>query len=63
MKSIYRKSRITNPFNPSALGRPVFCLRKSHAGNATVLDFPVENLRPCSQVNATLYGLRENQNK
>ena len=57
LKSIHRKSRITRAFNLSALGRHAFCEGKSRAGNATALDFPVENLRPCSQVNATLYGL------
>gem|GEM_PF-5056115 len=50
MKSTLRiKSRITTQIELTALGRHGICMRKFRAGDATVLDFPVENLRPCSQ--------------
>ncbi len=56
--SLRNKSRITNQIELSALGRHAFCKGKSRAGDATVLDFPVENLRPCSQFIWLLYGLK-----
>ena len=57
MESTLRnKSRITKQIELSALGRHAFCKGKSRAGDATVLDFPVENLRPCSQFIWLLYG-------
>ena len=41
-------------FEPTARGRHAFCRAKSRAGNTPVLDFPVENLRPCSRLNTSL---------
>jgi len=54
--STLRKSRITTQIEPTALGRPVFRLRESHAGDAPDLHFPVEVLRPCSRFIWPLYG-------
>ena len=56
VRPVLRKSRITKAFNPSALGRHSLCLRKACAGNAPAPGFPAGRLRPCSRVNASLYG-------
>jgi hypothetical protein len=59
--------RGASPYNKrielTALGRHVFCLRKSHAGDAPGFDFPVESFRPCSQLIRELYGPRKSEMK
>ncbi len=50
------KEPSNNWIEPTPLGRLAFCLRKSQAGDATVLDLPVENLRPCSRLIQALTG-------
>ena len=57
------KSRLTKPLHFAALGRHAFCLRKSHAGDATGSGFPAETLRPRLQVNLVLYGRSEIRNR
>ena len=54
--SSLRKSRITKAFQPIALGRHIVCLRKRCAGDAPAFGLPAESLRPCSRLNASLYG-------
>ena len=56
-RSVLRKSRITSAFKLTAPGRHAFCLRKSPAGNASAATSSV-GLRPYSQFNAVLYGLK-----
>ena len=58
------KSRITRPFQLTAPGRHAACLRNRRAGDAPAFGLPAQRLRPCSQLNGLLYGLRiENRNK
>ena len=45
----------------TALGRHVFRLRESHAGDAPVFRFPAEALRPCSPLTHALYGLNQSE--
>jgi hypothetical protein len=52
-----------NRFNLMSLGRHGACLRKPHAGDPTHLSLPGQVLRPRSQVNRTLYGLIEREER
>jgi hypothetical protein len=45
----------------TALGRPVFRLRESHAGDAPAPGFPAGHLRPCSPLTHALYGPNRNR--
>ena len=57
------KIRITRRFNLPSLGRHTVCLRKRCAGDASGFALPGEALRPRSQVNRALYGLRKLRNR
>jgi len=59
-----KNRRITRRFNPTALGRHALCLTGSIRGGLIAKGAPVtlrgcpsgQPLRPCSQVNRSLYG-------
>ena len=49
--------------NLTALGRHTLCMRKGCAGDTPAFHFPVEGLRPCSQVIRVLYGQNQLRNR
>ena len=59
MTPTLRKTRITMVFKLTVLGRHGICLRKFRAGDTPVFNFPVEYLRPCSQLKTQLYGVKK----